>query len=45
MLTEPTMTKLRALRLDALAAAWGEQQSNPELGQLSFDERLVILAP
>jgi DNA replication protein DnaC len=43
MLTEPTMTKLRALRLDAFAAAWGEQQSNPELGQLSFDERLGLL--
>jgi DNA replication protein DnaC len=43
MLTEPTMTKLRALRLDAFAAAWGEQQSNPELGQLFFDERLGLL--
>ena len=43
MLTEPTMEKLRALRLDVLAGAWGEQQKNPEIQKLSFDERLGML--
>ncbi len=43
MLTEPTMGKLRALRLDALAAAWVEQQKNPDVQKLPFDERLGML--
>ncbi len=43
MLTEPTMEKLRLLRLDALAAAWAEQQKNPETQKLAFDERLGML--
>ena len=43
MLNEPTMDKLRALRLDSLAAAWAEQQKDPELGKLAFDERLGLL--
>jgi hypothetical protein len=43
MLTEPTLTKLRALRLEAFAAAWAEQHKNPELAKLSFDERLGLL--
>jgi DNA replication protein DnaC len=43
VLTEPTMEKLRALRLDVLAAAWAEQQKNPEMQKLSFDERLGML--
>jgi DNA replication protein DnaC len=43
MLTEPTLAKLRDLRLDAFAAAWGDQQKNRELAQLSFDERLGLL--
>ena len=43
MLTEPTIEKLRALRMDVLAAAWAEQQKNPELQKLSFDERLGML--
>jgi DNA replication protein DnaC len=43
VLTEPTIEKLRALRLDALAAAWAEQQKNPEMQKLSFDERLGML--
>src|SRR6266704_5875055 len=34
------MEKLRLLRLDALAAAWAEQQKNPETQKLAFDERL-----
>jgi len=43
MLNEPTMEKLRALRLDTLAAAWAEQQKNPEIAKLAFDERLGLL--
>jgi len=43
MLTEPTMEKLRALRLDVLADTWAEQQKNPEIQKLSFDERLGML--
>lgn len=43
MLTEPTVEKLKAMRLDALAAAWIEQQSKPDLASLSFDERFAML--
>jgi DNA replication protein DnaC len=43
VLNEPTIEKLKALRLDALCAAWAEQQKSPEIGQLSFDERLGLL--
>jgi DNA replication protein DnaC len=43
VLTEPTMEKLRALRLDTLGAAWSEQQKNPDVQKLSFDERLGML--
>lgn len=43
MLTEPTLNKLRALRLDAFAAAWAEQYKNPEVAKLAFDERLGLL--
>lgn len=43
MLNEPTMEKLRALRLGAIAEAWHEQQKNPEMASLSFDERLGML--
>lgn len=37
------MQKLLALKLSALAAAWTEQQKNPEMAKLSFDERLGLL--
>ncbi|HTP28467.1 MAG TPA: IS21-like element helper ATPase IstB [Anaeromyxobacteraceae bacterium] len=43
MIDELTMEKLRALRLEALGAAWTEQQKNPEMQQLGFDERLGML--
>ncbi len=43
MLTEPTMDKLKALRLDAFARAWSDQHKDPQLGKLSFDERLSLL--
>ena len=43
MLNEPTLEKLIALRLNALATAWTEQQRNPESSSLCFDERLALL--
>ena len=33
MLIEPTLDKLRALRLGAFAAAWAEQHTNPAIGR------------
>ena len=43
MLNEPTMEKLKALRLEAFAAAWVDQQKSAASGQLAFDERLGLL--
>lgn len=43
MLNEPTLHKLKELKLDALAAAWLQQQANPQVHSLSFDERLGLL--
>jgi DNA replication protein DnaC len=43
MLTAPTMDKLHALKLDALGEAWSEQQRNPHVAALSFDQRLGLL--
>jgi DNA replication protein DnaC len=43
MLTEPTNEKLRAMRLDAMAATWGEQSGKPDVHKLAFDERFGML--
>jgi DNA replication protein DnaC len=43
VIQELTMEKLRALRFDALASAWAEQQKDPEMQRLGFDERLGML--
>jgi DNA replication protein DnaC len=43
MLTEPTIEKLKGMRLEMLAAAWLEQQNKPDLTKLSFDERFAML--
>lgn len=43
MLNEPTKIKLYAMRLAAMATAWLEQQSDPKIGALSFDERFALL--
>jgi RecG-like helicase len=43
VLNEPTMQKLLAMKLTAFAAAWTEQQKNPELNKVTFDERLCLL--
>src|SRR6266511_3143309 len=38
-----TLEKLHALKLDALAAAWTEQQHQADMTALAFDERLGLL--
>ncbi|MCC6811985.1 MAG: ATP-binding protein [Deltaproteobacteria bacterium] len=43
MLNEPTIEKLRALRLDGMASAFLEQQKDPGFAELSFDERYGLL--
>jgi DNA replication protein DnaC len=43
MLREPTMEKLQAMRLGAMAAAWSEQQRSADTVALSFDERFAML--
>lgn len=43
MLTEPTMEKLKSMRLHALGEAWTAQQQDPAAQKLSFDERLGML--
>ena len=43
MLKEPTLEKLQALRLDAMAAAWTAQHASPDIASLAFDERLGLL--
>lgn len=43
MLREPTRQKLLELRLDAFERAWAQQQGNPEIDRLGFDERLALL--
>jgi DNA replication protein DnaC len=43
MLNEPTVEKLKTLRLHAMAAAWAAQQTQPEIATLSFDERFGLL--
>ena len=43
MLTHPTFEKLQALRLAGMARAFEDQQRLPEIGSLSFEERLGLL--
>jgi DNA replication protein DnaC len=43
MLTEPTIEKLRALRLLAMAEAWMAQQRSPDMTAMDFDERFGLL--
>jgi len=43
MLNAPTLEKLHALKLDALAAAWIDQQQHADATALAFDERLGLL--
>ena len=43
MLTEPTVEKLRELRLEVMAATFLEQQRDLETARLSFEERLGLM--
>ena len=43
MLTEPTLDRLRALHLGAMADAYRGQLHDPAIGTLSFDERVGLL--
>jgi len=43
MLEQPTFERLISMRLRGLAEAWQSQQEDPQMGQLSFDERLGLL--
>jgi len=43
MLNEPTMEKLYAMRLAAMAGAWQQQQSDAKAAELSFDDRFTLL--
>jgi DNA replication protein DnaC len=43
MLNQPTMEKLRALRLTGMAEAFRAQAEQPDVAQLSFEERFALL--
>jgi DNA replication protein DnaC len=43
MLTEPTVEKLRTLRLDTMAQGYLEQKQKSDLNELGFDERFGLL--
>lgn len=42
-MNEPTIEKLYAMRMAAMAIAWQEQQGDPGTAELSFDERFTLL--
>jgi DNA replication protein DnaC len=43
MLQQPTLERLYAMRLGAMAALWQQHQGNASLNELSFDERFALL--
>ena len=43
MLMEPTLEKLRAMRLEGMAQSWVGQQKETDIAKLGFDERLALL--
>ncbi len=43
MLTEPTVEKLKEMKLHAMADTWLEQQDATDLSEMSFDERFGLL--
>jgi DNA replication protein DnaC len=43
MLANPTLDKLRALRLEGMIEALEEQRRNPDCAELDFEERLALL--
>ena len=43
MMNEPTLEKLRAMRLEGMATIWLEQQKDAAATGLAFDERFGML--
>lgn len=43
MMNEPTLEKLRTMRLEGMAASWLEQQKDTTATKLAFDERFGML--
>ena len=43
MMNEPTLEKLRAMRLEGMAASWLEQQKDTAATKLAFDERFGMV--
>jgi DNA replication protein DnaC len=43
MMMEPTIEKLRALKLFAMVAAWFAQREDTSMGELDFDSRFALL--
>ena len=43
MLTQPTIDKLNAMKLAAMARAFADQMQTPDMTQLSFEERFALL--
>ncbi|MFO7558526.1 MAG: ATP-binding protein, partial [Desulfobacterales bacterium] len=43
MLTEQTLEKLHAMRLNGMADAFKEQMMQPDMNELSFEERFAFL--
>ena len=43
MLEQPTLDKLHALRLPAMASAWTSQREDPKRNELDFDTRFGML--
>lgn len=43
MLMQPSLDKMKTLKLEAMAAAWLDQQKSPEFTGLAFDDRLGLL--
>ena len=43
MLTEPTVQMLREMRFTAMADAYLEQQGDPKISELTFEERFGLL--
>ena len=43
MLPQPTLEKLRALRLDGMAQALEEQRRQRNIADLDFEERFALL--
>lgn len=43
MLTQPTLEKLQAMKLGAMAKAFADQMQNPSMAGLSFEERFGLI--